>query len=676
MYNRFPLLWPLLGLCSGILLSAYFLSGAQTLNTVLPVAFLVFAAIILLLYKWHNALGIYFIFCLIGVLLTQLQDARLDQSHFTHTLLGQSAFYSGYLTEHPVKTQNAVRLEIDLYGVNKTNCTGRIYLYVPQKDDIYAHLPGDKIQFKAVIKPILKPSNPHEFDYQNYLHLHQIFGQAFTNDYTLHTTAEKKLWRLRTKARNALLKVIREMQLSQEEEAIAAAILVGYRHFITDETTQAFAGAGAMHILAVSGLHVGILYVVTTFLLGIDKNKPHRATILQVLGTLICIWLYALLTGLSPSVTRASVMFTFIAGSYLFKRKSSSIQAILTSALFLLALRPNYLFEVGFQLSYAAVLGIVYLQPLFYKIMPTSRFMVITWIFKITAVSLAAQAATFPFGLYYFHQFPMLFMLSNILVIPLATVTMYYGLFLLLIFSFSTPISWLVIPLKALLWLMINGVKAVQEIPGAVLQGIWISRLQLVVLLILVFALVELFFKRKKWALFASLGMSILYLFSLNLHIYTNQFSNTITVYSIKKNLAIEAKKGREGVLVATPELLKNVNALRFHITHNQWANGLKNISQIPLGKDTTSAQYFQHDGLLALYGQRILVYQNDMDSAKITLKPSLIVVNNNVNPPKRPIDIPVVLNHNMSPSYKRTWRKYHHGTHDLQESGAFTLSF
>ena len=181
------------------------------------------------------------------------------------------------------------------------------------------------------------------------------------------------------------------MNLEHDEKAIASALLLGYRGMLSDETSTSFANAGAMHVLAVSGLHVGILYMVVAFFLRLDRKKAHRNNWKKVMITLIIIWSYALLTSLSPSVTRAAVMFSFMAIGGLLKRRTSSLQAIIASALFLLLIKPNYLFEVGFQLSYAAVFGIIQLQPRIYHLIPPIRNRALDYAWQITAVSIAAQ---------------------------------------------------------------------------------------------------------------------------------------------------------------------------------------------------------------------------------------------------------------------------------------------
>ena len=675
MFTRYPLLWPLMGICAGILLAAYMPAISMQVTFLVPILLILALSMLLLAPKLRYAVSFMVIFFVIGFILTALQDDRLSDSHYSKLNNKEKARYCGTLVSYPVITKKAIRFEIELDAVDDRSISGLVYLYVPQDSALLGALPGDRLLFQAKLNAIAPPANPHEFDYQNYLHLHQVYAQTYTQDYKLITAENYSLWRYSTRARNALISVIQSMNLTDEETAVASALLVGYRHFISDETTQAFSGAGAMHVLAVSGLHVGILYLVTAFLLGIDKNRPDRANWKQVLGTILIIWTYALLTGLSPSVTRAAVMFTFIAGSYLLKRKSPSIQAILTSAIFLLALKPNYLFEVGFQLSYAAVFGIIYLQPRFYRLLPKPRFKLADLAWQITAVSLAAQAATFPFGLYYFHQFPLLFILSNLLVIPIATMAMYYGLFLLLIFTFIEPISLLVYPLKGFLWLMINGVKAVQSIPHAVLDGLWISRLELVLLLITVFALADLFFKKRKWALFTGLASCAALLITMGIRNFENQQTEKLTVYSIKSAVAIEAKTGTKSVLVASSHLLKDRDAMLFHIRHNQWALGTREVELLPLEKDTAGLHFFNQDGLLELHGRRILIYDEAPDSLKMPLNPEVLLITGKVIPPKQPITAHIILHNNLKNSTREAWLEKYPDAHDLQH-GAYEMNF
>ena len=242
------------------------------------------------------------------------------------------------------------------------------------------------------------------------------------------------------------------------------------------EVKQAYAAAGAMHVLAVSGLHVGIIFLILNTLLAIlDTSKKGR--IVKAIILLISLWSYAMITGLSPSVLRAATMFSFVIMGTVLNRSSSIYNTLAASAFFILIINPNLLFEVGFQLSYVAVLGIVYLQPLIYKRIYT-RWWLLDKVWAITAVSIAAQIATLPLTLFYFNQFPVYFMLSNLLVIPSAAVILILGILLFIaspIPFISESIGWV---LNKFIEGLNFGIKEIEVLPNSLIEGLSINVLE------------------------------------------------------------------------------------------------------------------------------------------------------------------------------------------------------
>src|SRR5690606_19594565 len=212
--------------------------------------------------------------------------------------------------------------------------------------------------------------------------------------------------------------------------AIASALVLGYQNQISQETLDTFSITGTIHVLSVSGLHVGIVFVVFSSLLFWMKNKKWK--IIKAMILICLIWGYALITGLSSSVLRASIMISFGIIAFSFSRKGNIYNIIAASAFFLLLYNPHFISGIGFKLSYLAVLGIVFLYPkinTFFNI--KNRFLSAIW--SSSAISIAAQIATFPLVLYYFHFFPVYFLPANVLIILPASFVVYLGFLVLLI---------------------------------------------------------------------------------------------------------------------------------------------------------------------------------------------------------------------------------------------------
>lgn len=677
MFKRHPLLLPLIGLVVGIT-SAGFLGILKNQAILLAGITLLILTALIFIESTRKSLSYFLLFAFLGAAITVFQDARFITNHFSLHAKTNHAFLAEIITA-PTRTKKAVRLELELKKALPENraTSGKIFLYTPPDSALEQLLPGDKILFSANISPAKAPLNPNEFDYQNYLHLHQIYGRAYsTNVKLLPSTPTKTFLRYMAQLRSELFGYIKAMRLQPEEEAVAAALLLGYRHLLSDETQQAFSGSGAMHVLAVSGLHVGILYIITAFLLQMDKRKAHQNGWPKVLFALLIIWLYAALTGLSPSVSRAAVMFSIIAFGNLFWRKPATIQMIIASAIILLAYNPNYLFEVGFQLSYSAVFAIVYLQPKIYRLFKKPKHVLVDKTWQITSVSIAAQAGTFPLSLYYFHQFPVFFMISNLVVIPLAYILMNFGIFLLLLTAITTPPAFIISIFQILLSVMTGSVHAVESWPGAVLSGLHIGRIEMALLTLLVYFCAEAVFLRKKWALFLSTILAICLVFSFTAEAFFVHKKEQMIVYSIPNKTALEIRKGSSAIIIADEELLADEDAMLFYIRHNLWAGSIKNVLEFKLSCDTTSDFHQQKNGLIDAFGERFLLLKKSSDTTKFALSPTTIVVNKRIKAPKFvPKNIQLILMNGMSENTKKSWKTLANPIHDLEVDGAKQIS-
>jgi len=676
MLRRYPLLLPLLAFVAGILISGFFR---------LPLAFIIIligvatalTLLVVFLKKWRNISFFTFLFLAFGIIFTTLQDHRFLATHYENQTFAPKNIYRGKILSNGVPTKKAVRLEVELQasiGNEKASpLSGKVFLYVPQKLEFQNFRPGDFILFQADLNNIDAPKNPYEFDYLNYLNLNQVYAQSYTDKVFITEKIELSAWRYAANLQQRMRQYISQMNLDAEQESVAQALLLGYKHMLSDDTSRAFSGAGAMHVLAVSGLHVGILYMIVAWLLRINKRKQHKNNFWQVLLTVLIIWGYAFVTGLSPSVVRAATMFSFMALGHLQKRKPASYQSLIISALVLLVYKPNYLFEVGFQLSYAAVFGILYIQPKIYHLIEKPKYWLTNQIWQITAVSIAAQAVTFPLSLYYFHQFPVLFLVSNLIVIPLAWLIMVYGLSLLTLSMFVMPGAWLVAPFKFLLWLMTQSVRFVEGLPHAVLYKLWVNRLELVFITLLVFVLVEVIFNKSKKALFVATGcISILFILDIKDE-FLQKDEQKITFYSIKNTPAIEVHTGKEAWLFTTADLLQNEDAMLFHIRHNQWGQGFRLLNHFNIDSTFVAGPIAQHGNIIFFGGDKLLRLTSIADTALLHLNPTFILVHSGVYPPEIKINAKIILMHGHTAGSRQQWQNSQPVFWDLGLYGAYT---
>lgn len=491
------------------------------------------------------------------------------------------------IIETPVKSKKSIKTIIEVMALAKHNewnkLKGNVITYI-EKDSLADKLNiGDKIIFRPYFREIEPPKNPAEFNYKQYLSFHHIRYQLFlkTDSWLLVDKGKNNLKRYASEIRNNLLNKLKKIIPDEQSFAVASALLLGYKNAIDDEIQKAYAGSGAMHVLAVSGLHAGFIFMILNSMLFFIQNNK-KTIFIKTLIVLIGLWSYALITGLSPSVMRAATMFSFITIGKTFNRHTNIYNTLAASGFILLCINPYLLMEVGFQLSYLAVIGIIYFQPKIYNLLYVKNYLP-DKIWAITCVSIAAQITTFPLGLLYFHQFPNYFLFSNLLVIPLATLILVIGI-LLFIFSFTgilysflgTIISWLIFILN-------YSVKYIEKLPYSISERIDISITECWVIFMIIL-LIALYLEFKKYlyilaSLLLILGLSI---YNLAETIYQKN-QKKIIVYHINKLTAINFIDGYDNILIADEELLNDKNKMLFHIYHNWYKSGLNNEIIIPI---------------------------------------------------------------------------------------------
>jgi competence protein ComEC len=318
-------------------------------------------------------------------------------------------------------------------SINKTvnqgleeKAEGKLISFIPIDEKSKQLKYGDKIWLNIIINEI--PFSTHEsgFDFKKYYANKGIYHNAYVLDWDL---IEKNtgIYSYILTQRDLLLRVLSEHLPTENEFAVGAALCLGNKELLSDELKNEFATVGAMHVLAVSGLHVGIIFSLLLKILSFFKTRKKLWVISKIAITVLCIWVFALLTGASPSVLRAAIMFSFITISLYSRRFRNTYNTLAAAALMLLIYDPYLLFDVGFQLSFTAVTGIVYLHPRIYKLL-YFKWKVPDYFWQITSVGIAAQLATFPIGLYYFHHLPINFMLTGLFVVPFAFLILTLGI--------------------------------------------------------------------------------------------------------------------------------------------------------------------------------------------------------------------------------------------------------
>jgi len=399
------------------------------------------------------------------------------------------------------------------------------------------------LRARAKVSSIDPPKNPYEFSFKEYYARQGIYSSVFIPKGGMLEIGRAKVGdhlRLAYFLQRYTLQTFERFGFKGDELGVILALMIGDKQFLDGDLKTMYANVGAMHILAVSGMHVALYYMVLVWLLFFMRGRWGR--VIQNVIILLALWIFTFVAGFSPSIVRATVMFTFILVGKTINRSYNIYNLVAASFTTLLIYNPFYLYDVGFLLSYAAVISILLFYPFFKRWAPYPT--ILRWGYDLVAVSLAAQILTLPLILYYFHQFPLIFLLTNIILIPLTTVIIYGGLLLLAISWWSWGAHYLALALVWLLKLTNRSVWFIEHIPGAVLSSLYIERWQML-LLFVSFMLVVVFALYRK---------ATLILLSLTLMLCVGTGSAYFKVKERKPLMVVYAVRGGTAFLLSDSE--------------------------------------------------------------------------------------------------------------------------
>ncbi len=355
----------------------------------------------------------------LGAFIITKAQPQQHTNHYNNFDLEQATVRHLKIREVLKPTSYSERYIAEVKSVDSLVTTGKLILTRSLGDSLKALDVDDELWTTNEPSEIKPPLNPYQFSYKNYLRQLGIYHQLklVPQSYFKKENPSKTIFGIAATARNHIIEKLQDADFGQEELGVIQALLLGQRADISKETYDNYKNAGAVHILALSGLHIGILLILLQFLLRPLTYLPNGKKIILLL-TVLLLWGFAFLAGLSPSIIRACTMFSFVAYALYLNRPSNTFNILALSIFFiLLFINPNLLFQVGFQMSYAAVLAIVWIYPMLQKLWHP-KYKPIRYIWQLLSVSVAAQLGVLPISLFYFHQFPGLFFISNLLIIP------------------------------------------------------------------------------------------------------------------------------------------------------------------------------------------------------------------------------------------------------------------
>ncbi|WP_353549087.1 ComEC/Rec2 family competence protein [Sediminibacterium sp. KACHI17] len=509
-FRKVPFVRILPPFIAGILIQYYFPH-----TFVLPLVILLISLLLLLLHTFTSirlkfrfrrltATLLYTcLFCL-GSILTRERNIRYQKDWIGQYNIKKQALVLQF-TSQPIERDKTWKIEATVLAIQDNQvwqkASGKIWLY------IHKQLKGlEKDQWiitRKSLQPINRIQNPGSFDYAAHCARQGIYHSLYLEEkdfYVIKRVTDTR--NLLIRAQEYVRTVFHKYIPGQQEKAIAEALVIGYKYDLEDDLLQAYSNTGVVHVIAVSGMHLGLIYgfllLLTKFL---QRNLISRW--IRAILILLFIWVFTGLTGAGPSVLRAAVIFSLMILGELLLRKNNTYNTLAVSAFLLLVINPFYLWDIGFQLSYLAVLSIVWISGPLYRSVYIS-FRPIRYLWQLTAVTLSAQVLTTPVIVYHFHQFPNLFLLTNLLIVPLSGLVMYGCIFLLLISPLHdiARLSGLVI--QKILAIMNQCIRIFDQLDFAVTNHIDLHLIQVLLYYIIVAAIgCRIVYKRSQWTMIA-----------------------------------------------------------------------------------------------------------------------------------------------------------------------------
>jgi competence protein ComEC len=577
-WKKAPFLRLLIPLIIGILLQWYMQFHRQQIilaAVCFVIAFTAFQLLPLALrFKFQILQGsiLNLILVALGIFITYQKDISNNENWFGR-IYHDTDYLVATISEPLIEKNKSYKAEAVVENVLNNdfvkNTTGKIIIYF-EKDS--ANIPlikyGDKIVIGKRLQQIKNSGNPGAFNYERYSAFHQIFHNVFLKKKDWILLDEKNVNSFRqflfTARKNVLSILQKNMQGRDDQLAIAEALLIGYTQDLDKELVQAYSNTGVVHIIAISGMHLGLIYILLVWLFNkIPFIKKSAFT--KVILILSCLWLFALLTGGSASILRAAVMFSCIVVGQNFGKRSSIYNSLAASAFLLLCYNPYFLWDVGFQLSYLAVLGIVIFQKPIYHLLYIKNSL-LTKIWQLTTVSLAAQILTYPVCLYYFHQFPTLFLFTNILLVPFSSLILFVEI-ILVAFSWI-PFAGIYIGKLTwwLVWLMNKIILWFNGLPFSVLDGISASVISTIFLYLFVISAGYCLLNKSKIIFKLSLFTLLCFTALTGYTKWKTSSQQKLIVYNVPQHQSIDFINGNSYKFIGDSVLLLDGMLQNFHL--------------------------------------------------------------------------------------------------------------
>lgn len=609
----YPMLRLAFVLASGILTGIYFPSSFYGKFEGLLIGIVLFGLAFLsshLFFKVARALIAYTLVFFIGALVYTQSKEILNPCHFSKidSFDAYVAVVSGECIEKPYSVSTEVKVKAVLSKGVWKEAIGQILVSFPKQADLKY---GDLFLIKSAPKKTESARNPFQFDYGKYLAYQSIYHQQYipAESYVfLGNQPESLVWKYAYQAREKLSSMLSAIMGNGEEFAVASMLILGIKQKVSPALMEAYSASGAIHVLAVSGLHVGLIFGLIELLLGRYVSRLNLKPLFYLLS-LVSIWAFGFITAFSPSVVRAVVMFTIVIFGKWLGKKGSLYNTLGCTAFFILFFSPSMLMNVGFELSFLSVMGIAYFHPKILAFWQTEN-KITKWIWEITCISVSAQLATLPLCLYYFNQYPVYSLVSNLWAVPLSSAVLYVGIvFYLGSFSFFVKV-WVGTLLKGIVWALNKSMSLVLYLPNPVSKTIYFSVLEAWLLAVVIILCVLLFQTRKRHYLSLALLVSVFYSFARVQKHWEVRDDDRMVFFSLRQYNCFALVEGQRARIWADSAFCLNRELLKSQVIKPLMVQGIFNaiVDTLP----PTNFEW-ETDGFKLHFLQSQIIYQQNV---------------------------------------------------------------
>ena len=560
---QFPLARITIGFVLGLLFAYYFHPSTLIVFTLLILSISIFG---LLFYSTKSKLSLYFgmaTYFLSFIIGVSNQIVHLDyfqKSNYVHhkTVFEQPHFLYITIREKLKSATFSSRYIANVNRIDTKEQTGKIILNIQKEGENKDLTIGSSLLIKGTLTKNKPPNNPNQFNYSKYLENKQIYAQLYAADDQIKvgTQIQKNIWYYSSALRTRIIRNLEKNHFNKTELNVAIALIMGQQQDISPEIIRDYQYAGAVHILSVSGLHIGFILLFANFVLKPIPNTK-RGSFIKLIIILLSLSMFGIIAGLAPSVVRSVTMFSFVAIGNHLRRSVNIYHTLLVSVLLILLFEPSFLFDVGFQLSYIALFFIIWLQPLLASTWHPKH-KLLKYIWDILTVSFAAQIGTLPLSIYYFHQFPGLFFVTNLIIIPLLSIIMILGVLVMFLAAFNSIPIFLSQLLEWSIYYLNKIINAIASLEQFIIRDIPLHYYLLISSYLLLFAVI-VWFKKPSFGKLSFVLLSIITIQISYFKINTTTINEKeLIVFNSERSSLITERKGINILAYTNDNLLKS----------------------------------------------------------------------------------------------------------------------